>query len=72
MKNSIDFLVVDCPSSYNVIIRWPALNKFKAATSTYYLNMKFPMEKVVEEVRGDQVLAQECYLEDLVARENHT
>ena len=50
MKKDIDFLVVDCPSSYNMIIGRLALNKFKASTSTYYLKMKFPMENGVGEV----------------------
>ena len=61
VKKDIDFLVVDCPSSYNVIIERPMLNKFKASTSTYYLKMKFPTENGAEEVRREQVLAQECY-----------
>ena len=72
VKKDIDFLVMDCPSSYNVIIRQPALNKFKASTSTYYLKMKFPTENGVEEVWGDQVLARECYQAALAAEENHT
>ena len=72
MKKDIDFLVVDCPSSYNVIIGRPTLNKFKASNSTYYLNMKFPTENGVGEVRGDQVLARECYQVALAAEENHT
>ena len=38
----LDFLVVDCPSSYNVIIGRPTLNKWKPATSTYCLKVKFP------------------------------
>ena len=72
MKKDIDFLVVDCPSSYNMIIGWLALNKFKASTSTYYLKMKFPMENGVGEVWGDQAFAQECYQAVLAAEENHT
>ena len=72
MKKDIDFLVVDCPSSYNVIIGQPTLNKFKASNSTYYLKMKFPTENGVGEVRGDQVLARECYQVALAAEENHT
>ena len=57
----LDFLVVDCPSSYNVIIGRPTLNRWKAATSTYCLKVKFPIDNGVGEVRGDQILARECY-----------
>ena len=68
----LDFLVVDSPSSYNVIIRKPILNRWKAATSTYYLKVKFPTDNGVGEVRGDQILARECYQAVLATRKNHT
>ena len=68
----LDFLVVNCPSSYNVIIERPTLNRWKAATSTYYLKVKFPIENGVGEVKGDQTLARECYQAVLAAKENHT
>ena len=61
LTRQLDFLVVDCPSSYNVIIGRPTLNRGKAATSTYYLKVKFPIDNKVGEVRGDQILARECY-----------
>ena len=61
LTRQLDFLVVDCPSSYNVIIGRPALNRWKAATSTYCLKVKFPTDNGVGEVRGDQILARECY-----------
>ena len=64
--------MVDCPSSYNVIIRRPTLNRWKAATSTYCLKVKFPIENGVGEVKGDQVLARECYQVVLITKENHT
>ncbi|XP_059669299.1 uncharacterized protein LOC132314452 [Cornus florida] len=37
----VDFLVVDCPSSYNIILGRTALNAMKAITSTYHLLMRF-------------------------------
>ena len=40
--------------------------------STYCLKVKFTTENSVGEVRGDQVLARECYQAVLVAKENHT
>ena len=64
--------MVDCPSSYNVIIGRPTLNKWKAAISTYCLKVKFPTYSGVGEVKGDQVLARECYHAVLAAKENHT
>ena len=57
LTRQLDFLVVYCPSSYNVIIGRPTLNKSKAATSIYCLKVKFPMDNGVGEVKGDQVLA---------------
>ena len=65
-------MVVDCPSSYNVIIGRPTLNRWKAATSTYCLKVKFPTEYGIGEVVGDEVLARECYQAVLSAKENHT
>ena len=40
--------------------------------STYCLKVKFPTDKGVGEVKGDQVLARECYQAVLAAKENHT
>ena len=64
--------MVDCPSSYNVIIGRLTLNKWKVATSTYCLKVKFPTDSGVGEVKGDQVLARECYQAVLAAKENYT
>jgi hypothetical protein len=57
----VDFLVVDRPSAYNVIIGRPTLNKLRAATLTYHLMMKFLIEEGVGEVKDDQVTARRCY-----------
>ena len=40
--------------------------------STYCLKVKFPTENGVGEVKGDQVLARECYQVVLAVKENHT
>ena len=72
LTRQLDFLVVDCPSSYNVIIGRPTLNRWKVAMSTYCLKVKFPIDNGVDEIKGDQILAKECYQAVLAARENHT
>ena len=72
VTNQHNFLVVDSPLSYNVIIGQPTLNRWKAATSTYCLKVKFPTEQGVGEIKRDQVLARECYQAVLASKENHT
>ncbi|XP_030936012.1 uncharacterized protein LOC115961117 [Quercus lobata] len=72
VTNQHNFLIVDSPSSYNVIIGRPMLNRWKAAISTYCLKVKFPIEHGIGEIKGDQVLARECYHAVLVSKENHT
>ena len=72
VTNRHNFMVVDSPSSYNVIIGQPTLNRWKAATSTYYLKVKFPTEQGVGEIKGDQFLGRECYQAVLASKENYT
>ena len=55
-----------------MIIERPTLNCWKAAISTYFLMVKFPTENDVGKVKGDQVLAMECYQAVLATKENHT
>ena len=62
ITQDVTFLVVDCSSAYNSILGRPTLNSWKAATSTYHLMIKFPTEYGIEELRGDQVAAHECYI----------
>ena len=36
------------------------------------MKVKFPTEQEVDEIRGDQMLARECYQAVLTSKENHT
>lgn len=36
--------------------------------STYHLKLKFPKEVGVREARREQVLTQECYVQELISR----
>lgn len=58
----VDFLVVNAHSSYNTIISPPNPNRLKVITSIYHLKMKFLTFQGVKEIRGEQVLAWECYM----------
>ena len=71
VTKEIDFLIVDYPSTYNIILGRLALKRLKAASSTYYLKVKFPITHGVGEINGDQVLAREYYQATLVWGEPH-
>ena len=66
IAKEVNFLVVDCSSSYNAIIGWPTLNSWKAVTSTYHLFVKFPTDYEIRQVQGDQLTVREYYLAMLV------
>ena len=70
ITKDVTFLVVDCLSAYNAILGRPTLNSWKVVTSTYHLMIKFPTEYGVGEVRGDQVVARECYIA-MLEMDNH-
>jgi hypothetical protein len=57
----VKFLLIDRPSAYNAIIGRTALNDLKAITSTSHLKIKFPTERGVGEVRGEQGVTHQCY-----------
>ncbi|KAM1376544.1 hypothetical protein ACFX2F_038269 [Malus domestica] len=56
-----NFLVVDCPTTYNVIFGRTGINDLKAMVSTYMLLMKFPTPYGNGYIRGDQLSARSCY-----------
>ena len=62
IAKDVTFLVVDCSSAYNAILKRPTLNSWKAVTSTYHLMIKFPTDYNVGELRENQVAARECYV----------
>ncbi|XP_052172180.1 uncharacterized protein LOC127788108 [Diospyros lotus] len=60
-----DFLIVDCPSAYNVVLGRPAKNDLDLVTSIRSLTVKFLIPNGVGWVRGEQNLTRRCY-EDVV------
>jgi len=62
----IRFLIVDAPTSYNVLLGRPSLNTFGVVVSTPHLAMKFPSSSGdILTIHGDQRLARECYMASL-------
>ena len=50
VAKDVNFLVVDCSSSYNAIIGRPTFNNWKVLMSTYHLSVKFPTEHGIGQV----------------------
>ena len=70
LTKEVHFLVVDCSSAYNAIIRRPTLNAWWEATSTYHLLVKFPTKYGIRELRGDQMATRERYIV-MLERDDH-
>ncbi|KAK3008959.1 hypothetical protein RJ639_014042 [Escallonia herrerae] len=58
--------------AYNTILGWTVLNQLKVVVSTYHMKMKFPMEHGIKEVKGDQVVARQCYMASCRTKSNET
>ena len=67
----VNFLVIDCPSAYNIILERPTLNTLRVVPSTYHLILRFPTPNGVGEIRGDQIAARECYVSSMKIRKPH-
>jgi len=62
----IRFLIVDAPTSYNILLGRPSLNTLGAVVSTPHLAMKFPAPSGdILTIHCDQRLARECYMASL-------
>ncbi|XP_015944817.1 uncharacterized protein LOC107469945 [Arachis duranensis] len=58
----IQYLIVNCPSPYNIILGRPALNNFRAVVSTLHLCVKFQAQNnKVATIHSDRQQARQCY-----------
>ena len=57
----IDFLVIDHPGAYNIILGRLFLVATKAVVSMHYLTIKVPAAQEVITIKGDQQSARGCY-----------
>ena len=58
----VEFMVVDHPAIYNVIMGTPWLNAMKAVPSTYHLGIKFLTPSGVATIWGCQKQSRLCFL----------
>ncbi|RDX72930.1 Retrovirus-related Pol polyprotein from transposon opus, partial [Mucuna pruriens] len=63
------FTMVNSPTSYNVILGWPDLNRLRAIVSTTHLCMKYLVDNLVSVIRVDQGVARKCYDESTCVSE---
>ncbi|XP_027905968.1 uncharacterized protein LOC114165580 [Vigna unguiculata] len=67
----IRYLVVNAPSSYNLLLGRPSLNKLGAVISTSHMKMKFPTEGKIVTMKVDQEIARKCYENSLRTRRTY-
>ena len=67
---AIRFLIVDSPSTYNILLVRPSLNAIRVVPSACHMVIKFPTANGVGMVRGDQRVAKECYSASMKQKED--
>ena len=58
----VDFIVVDAYSPYTAIVARPWLHTLGAVSSTLHQKVKYTSEGQIEEILGDQAVAQQCMI----------
>ncbi|GMN30982.1 hypothetical protein TIFTF001_044535 [Ficus carica] len=72
-KNKMtSFLVLDCPSAYNIILGRPWIHAMKAVPSTYHQRIRFPTKRGIREIKGSQEVAQTCYLHSMKLKKSES
>ncbi|VFQ82809.1 unnamed protein product [Cuscuta campestris] len=61
VRKKMQFIAVDIKCVHNAILRRPGINQVQVVISMLHLCMKFYTPSGVDEVRGDQRNARECY-----------
>ena len=56
----VDFIVVDAYSPYTAIVAKPWLHTLGAVSSTLHQKIKYPFERQIKEILGDQTMARQC------------
>ena len=57
----VRFLIINAPSTYNMLLGRPSLNAIRVVPSAYHMVIKFPTANGVGMVLGNQRIARECY-----------
>ena len=58
----VDFIVVDAYSPYTAIVARPWLHTLGAVSSILHQKVKYPSGGKIEEILGDQTMAQQCMI----------
>ncbi|XP_056695442.1 uncharacterized protein [Spinacia oleracea] len=53
INQQVKFCVINCPSSYNIILGRPCIHDMKAIPLTYHQTIKFQTRCGVQEIKGD-------------------
>lgn len=72
LEMQVKFFVVRVESPYNAILDRLAMAQFQVVGSIPHLELKFPTEKEIGEMRGDEKNARIIVLDDLVKDQEYT
>ncbi|KAL5580697.1 hypothetical protein UlMin_013139 [Ulmus minor] len=65
---NVNFIVLDSPSAYNMILGRPWIHKMRAVPSTFHQVVRFPTKWGIKEIKGEQSISRECYRNTLKAK----
>ena len=70
MQTIMEFFIVDIEAPYNAIMGRNWLGEIKAVASPFHQKLKFPSDKEIVEVRGDQEQARMCFYMAVRGKDN--